>query len=103
MPSRFFQRSRSLECWGAKQDNEECWGEKQDNEKAFRGWSNRAYSDMAGLVMTIKSEASRYERFKKAYKAAFCVAESTNGEERVAVAIIPWADSTCLSVNYHLV
>jgi hypothetical protein len=44
---------------------------QKGEEPAFRGWSPRAYSDMATYRVAIKKDACLYERFDRAYRKVY--------------------------------
>jgi hypothetical protein len=65
----------------------------QGGEKAFRGWSVRAYTEMAKHKKAIAMQSVLYDRFNKAYRSLYRVQnQRASRNERVASALVSDVD-----------
>jgi hypothetical protein len=65
----------------------------QAGEKAFRGWSARAYTEMAKHKKAIAMQSVLYDRFNKAYRSLYRVQnQRETRNERVVSALVSDVD-----------
>jgi hypothetical protein len=67
---------------------------KNDNEEGFKGWSERAATDMADLVKKLKEQRDDCGKFSAAYREV-CLNRSRNTRKRTAT------DAQMIQVDYN--
>jgi hypothetical protein len=61
---------------------------QKGEESAFRGWSARAYADMASHSVAIKKEPMMYQRFDNAYRQVYAVMNTNPNSEKATEQLV---------------